>query len=85
MFKKYLISVLSPSPVAYFQMLQGEEAAFWMSECKSTVYQHAWNYRPRIKGVWYLSKLIMARMILPYLILGLAILTVLSELIALVP
>ena len=83
MLKKYLLATLSPSPTAYFSILQREEAAFWQRKCQGSVWSFAWDYR-QPKGIWYLVKLIFIRMIMPYVIVGGALLAIICVLVTVV-
>lgn len=67
--KQMYLAIFDPDPMSYFSLLHGEELHYWSMPCRgSTLWSSAWNYKPRYKSLTWLAKIILVRMILPYLL-----------------
>ena len=61
-------AIFSHDTTHYFAALGAEEVSFWETPCQHSIWKAAWQYNPRHKGVYWVTKILLVRMVLPYLI-----------------
>lgn len=71
-------AVFSHDTTHYFAAMGAEEVRFWETLCQNSIWKAAWQYNPRHKGVYWVTKIIFVRMVLPYLIFFSGALSVLT-------